>query len=83
MVGTEAWAAGAGRLRRAVLAGIGTLPHAVELQWMALKERGFTEEARLRLAEALSAHDTAMAHHTMLAAFAWLSFGSPEVGVEG
>jgi hypothetical protein len=80
---TNGWAPAAHRLRRTVLAGIGSLPHAMELQWMALKERGFTEEARAELVEALAAHDAAMAHHTLIAAFAWQAFGSPEVGVEG
>jgi hypothetical protein len=80
---TPGWTGAALRLRRTVLAGVGSLPHAMELQWMALKERGFTEEARAKLADTLAAHDAAMAHHTLVAAFAWLSFGAPEVGVEG
>jgi hypothetical protein len=79
----DTWAGAAHRLRRTVLAGIGNLPHAMELQWMALKERGFTEDARQQLAERLAAHDAAMTNHTLIAAFAWLAFGSPEVGVEG
>lgn len=80
---TATWATAAQRLRRTVLAGVGSLPHAVDLQWMALKERGFTEEARSKLADGLAAHDAAMAHHTLIAAFSWLSFGAPEVGIEG
>lgn len=82
-VRTTSWAAGAQRVRRTVLGGIGNLPHPVELQWMALKERGFSEEARASLAEVLASHDAAMAHHTLIAAFAWAAFGAPEVGVEG
>ncbi len=82
-VRTEAWTSGAQRLRRTVLAGMSGLPHPVELQWMALKERGFTEEQRSKLADILAGHDAAMANHTLVAAFAWLAFGSPEVGVEG
>jgi hypothetical protein len=82
-LGSEQWVAGAQRLRRTVLGGIANFPHAVELQWMALKERGFTEDARQRLVNVLAGHDAAMANHTMVAAFAWLTFGSPEVGGEG
>jgi hypothetical protein len=80
---SSAWAEAAQRLRRTVLAGIGNLPHAMELQWMALKERGFTDEALQQLTDRLAAHDAAMTHHTLIAAFAWLALGSPEVGVEG
>jgi hypothetical protein len=83
VVGSEPWVAGAQRLRRTVLGGIASFPHAVELQWMALKERGFTEDARQRLVDVLAAHDAAAANHTMVAAFAWLAFGSPEIGGEG
>jgi hypothetical protein len=83
MIPTQGWASAAGRLRRTVLAGVGSFPHAVELQWMALKERGFTEDAREKLVDALAAHDAGMAQHTMVAAFAWLAFGSPEVAGEG
>ena len=80
---TKEWSAGALTLRRAVLAGVSTFPHPVELQWMALKERGFGEEDRERLAEVLAAHEAAMVHHSLIAAFGWLSFGSPEIGTEG
>ena len=79
---SAAFKAGAGRVRRTVLAGIGSLPHPVELQWMALKERGFTEDSRGRLAEVLAAQDAAMANQTLIAAYAWAAFGAPEVGVE-
>ena len=79
----EEWSAQAGRLRRMALAGMSTLPHPVELQWMALKERGFGEGDREDLAGSLAAHDAAMAHHSLIAAFAWIAFGSPEMGSEG
>jgi hypothetical protein len=82
-VTSEALAAGTTRLRRKVMVGISTLPHPVDLQWMALRERGFTEEDRVELAEAMGAYDAGMAKQTMMAAFAWLSFGAPEIGVEG
>ncbi|MFN2589681.1 MAG: hypothetical protein ABR518_02800 [Actinomycetota bacterium] len=78
-----AWRTGAASLRRLVLAGVSGLPHPVELQWMALKERGFDEPERARLADTLAAHEGAMAQHSLFAAFAWLAFGSPEIGTEG
>jgi hypothetical protein len=81
-VRTKEWAAGAARVRRALVAGITTLPHPIELQWMALKERGFAEDDRAQLAQVLAEHDAAMAHHTMMAAFAWEAFGSPDIGVD-
>src|SRR5207237_1414202 len=59
VVRSSAWTAGAQRVRRTMLAGIGSLPHPVELQWMALRERGFSEDSRARLADALAAHDAA------------------------
>ena len=83
VAGGEGWSSGALALRRTVLGGMSTLPHPVELQWMALKERGFGEDERARLAEVLVAHDAAMAHHSLIAAFAWLALGSPEIGAEG
>jgi hypothetical protein len=79
---TAAWTAGAARVRRTLVGGITTLPHPVELQWMALKERGFLEEDRSHLAEVLAGHDAAMAHHAMIAAFSWAAFGSPDIGLE-
>lgn len=82
-VGTENWRAASNRLRRIVLAGIKTLPHSVELQWTALRSKGFTEDERDRLAEVLASHDAAMPVHTLAAAFAWVSLGSPEIGTEG
>ena len=62
-----------------VLAGIGTLPHPVELQWAALSERGFGEEDRKRLADVLAAHDAAMPAQTLAAAYLWIVFGAPEI----
>jgi hypothetical protein len=80
---SEAWRGGTTRLRRLVLAGIGTLPHPVELQWTALKARGFTEDDRLQLAQALAAHDKGMSGQTLASAFSWAAFGAPDIGVEG
>jgi hypothetical protein len=80
---SPAWKAGAVRLRRLVLAGMPTLPHPVELQWAALKARGFTEEERVELTEILAAHDSAMPTQTLASAFSWIAFGAPEIGVEG
>jgi hypothetical protein len=80
---TDAWKAGAARLRRLVLAGMGTLPHPVELQWSALVARGFAEDERLELTAILAEHDAAMPIQTLTSAFSWLAFGAPEIGVEG
>ncbi|HXF56841.1 MAG TPA: hypothetical protein VNO34_04580 [Actinomycetota bacterium] len=80
--GSEAWEEAAARLRRLVLAGVATLPHPIELQWAALMVRGFTEEDRLRAAEVLAAHETAMPSQTLASAFAWVSLGAPDVGTE-
>ncbi len=80
--GAEAWRGGTIRLRRTILAGLRTLPHPVELQWTALLARGFTETDRAGLAEVLASHDASMASQTLAAAFIWLAFGAPEVGVE-
>ena len=78
----EAWKSGAGKLRRTVLAGMSTLPHPIELQWPALKARGFRDEERLQLEERLAAFDQEMPVHTLVAAYLWLAFGSPEIGSE-
>ncbi len=83
VVRSEAWKSGAIRLRRLVLAGMTTLPHPVELQWAALRARGFTEEERLELTDVLAAHDSAMPTQTLASAFAWMAFGAPEIGLEG
>jgi hypothetical protein len=82
-VTSDAWKGGASRLRRLVLAGIGTLPHPVELQWAALKAKGFTEEDRLGLAQVLATHDAGMSSQTLASAFCWAAFGAPDIGVEG
>jgi hypothetical protein len=76
------WPAAANRLRRIVLAGIATLPHPVELQWTALRARGFMEADRAQLADLLAGYDAAMASQTLLSACLWLALGGPEIGVE-
>jgi hypothetical protein len=81
-VGTDAWTGGATRVRRALVAGMSTLPHPIELQWMALRERGFDEGDRADLAQILSRHDAAMVHHTLVAAFAWAAFGAPAISTD-
>ena len=78
----QAWLSGAGKLRRMVLAGISTLPHPIDLQWTALKARGFRDEDRVELSERLAAFDAEMPVHTLVAAFLWIAFGSPEIGSE-
>ena len=78
----EAWQSAAGKLRRMVLAGISTLPHPIDLQWTALKARGFRDDDRLELSERLAAYDAEMPLHTLVAAFLWIAFGSPEIGTE-
>jgi hypothetical protein len=82
-VRSEAWIGATMRARRLVLAGITSLPHPIELQWTAIRERGFGEVDRLRLLDVLAGHDAAMAHQTVVAAFAWLALGSPEIGADG
>jgi hypothetical protein len=79
----ERWRGGAMRLRRLVLGGMGSLPHPVELQWTALRQRGLTEEERLQIVDVLGAHDASMAVQTMIATFAWMAVGAPEIGLEG
>ena len=78
----QAWNTGTVRLRRAVLAGIAALPHPIELQWPALKARGFNEDDRLELMNRLTEYDHEMSIHTLAAAFVWSGFGAPEVGTE-
>ncbi len=80
--GRESWKAGTGKLRRMVLAGLSTLPHPIDLQWTALKARGFRDEDRVELSDLLAAYDLEMPVHTLVAAFLWTAFGSPEVGSE-
>jgi hypothetical protein len=81
-VADERWRTGATRLRRIVRAGVDTLPHPIDLQWPALRDRGITEEEREALADALTEHDRAAADQTLLAAFAWVAMGAPDIGVE-
>jgi hypothetical protein len=79
---TENWMAGASRLRRAVLGGIQTLPHPIELQWPALKARGFLEADRAEITKLLAGQDAAMPGQSLAAAFLWQAFGAPEIGSE-
>ena len=83
LVPTDKWRSARARVRRMVLAGIGTLPHPVELQWTALSERGFGEEDRQQLADVLAAHDAAMPAQTLAAAYLWIVFGAPEISSDG
>ncbi len=80
---TEAWTAGTKLLRRRVLAGVTTLPHPIELQWTALRERGFSEAERQSLVEVLAEADASMPSRTMGAACAWVALGAPEIAAEG
>jgi len=80
--GDDHWKDGAHRVRRMALRGMGSFPHPVELQWVALRERGLGEDERLRLMRVLRAHAASTASVTMMAAFAWLAMGSPEIGAE-
>jgi hypothetical protein len=61
---------------------VDTLPHPVDLQWPALRDRGISEDERLALADMLAGHDRSMAEQTLVAAFAWLAMGAPDIGVE-
>jgi hypothetical protein len=79
---TESWKSGTGKLRRAVLAGMSSMPHPIELQWTPLKARGFRQEERLDLVQRLAAYDREMSIHTMVAAFIWAALGGPEMGSE-
>lgn len=80
---TEPFRAGAARLRRLILGGVASLPHPIELQWAALRARGFSEDDRVRLAELLATHDRSMAVQTITAAYAWTAFGAPDMGTDG
>ena len=80
VVPTEAWSAAVSRVRRVVLSGVSSLPHAVDLQWAALRARGFEDVQRQSLVDVLTAHDAAMAAQTVMAAFAWSALGSPDIG---
>jgi hypothetical protein len=79
---SEAWTAGVGRVRRAVLGGLPSLPHPVELQWSALRIRGFGEPERGEMTKVLATHDAAMPSLTLTAALLWATFGAPEIGPE-
>jgi hypothetical protein len=78
----ELWKPAAARLRRMVLAGVTGLPHPVELQWSALRSRGFGEEERVAMVAAMAGYDAAMPIATLLAAFGWVAFGAPDLGAE-
>jgi hypothetical protein len=78
----QGWARSETRLRRIVEGGVNTLPHAVGLQWTALRERGFTEADRISLVRTLAAHERATPAESLAAAFVWMAFGAPEVGHE-
>jgi hypothetical protein len=80
---TDAWRTGAARIRRAVLGGLHTLPHPIELQWTALRARGFVDANRNEVAKLLAAHDAIMPWQSLAAAFLWSAFGAPEIGPEG
>jgi hypothetical protein len=80
---SDAWQAVTTRLRRMVLRGMVTLPHPIDMQWSALRARGFDEEDRLAMVASLAEHDGSMPSQTLAAAFAWVAVGSPEIGVEG
>jgi hypothetical protein len=79
----EQWRSGAARLRRVLRTGIETLPHPIALQWSVLASRGITDEERRRLGAVLVNHDRSMADQTLVAAFTWAAFGSPDVGSDG
>jgi hypothetical protein len=78
----QGWPRSEARLRRMVDRGVTTLPHAVGLQWTALRERGFTEDDRVSLVRTLAAHERAAPAESLAAAFVWMAFGAPEVGHE-
>jgi len=82
VVGNDGWRLAAGLLRRSVVAGLGSLPHPVELQWAVMRERGFAEADRERLLESLEAFEASSAGQTLAAAFAWCALGSPDLGSE-
>jgi len=81
-VHSDEWSASARSLRRTLLLGLDAVPHPVELQWTALRERGFDEDERESLVAALEDHDGAAAGETLTAAFAWRALGAPELGPE-
>jgi hypothetical protein len=81
--GTGAWRAGTSKVRRTLLRGIHTLPHPIDLQWSALKARGYLESDRAALLGLLTASDAAMSGQSLAAAFLWAAFGSPDIGSEG
>ncbi len=83
VVRSDPWRSGTSRVRRVGLSGISSLPHAVDLQWGALKARGFQEEQRKHLVDVLAAHDAAMSSQTLASAFAWAALGAPDIVGDG
>jgi hypothetical protein len=79
----EDWRLATARLRRMTLAGLGSLPHPIHMQWSALHARGFTETERVGILDRLRVQDASMPAQTMAAALEWVAFGAPEVGVDG
>jgi len=82
-VGTDGWNETAGRVRRATLEAVRRLPHLISLQWSALKERGFTDEERRDVGDALAGYDSAMPGIVTLVAYLWLAAGAPAETREG
>jgi len=87
---TRAWRAGrrftasdtfskaSGRIRRAIVEGVRRLPHVISLQWGALRDRGFSEEDRAAVGDALALYDAAMPGTLALVAYLWVAAGSPK-----
>ena len=80
---TTEWTQAVNRVRRTVLSGITTLPHPIELQWMALRERGFSDDDRRRLSDIVASYDASMSAQTVAASVVWRAVGGAEIGPEG
>ena len=76
-VGTDGWNDTTGRVRRATIEAVRRLPHLISLQWSALKERGFSDEERRDVGDALAGYDAAMPGTVTLVAYLWLAAGAP------
>jgi hypothetical protein len=79
---TERWRSAGKRMGRLVASGAATLPHPIDLQWTALKARGFSDEDRVALVEAMAGFEAALPTQTLVAAFLWDAFGRPEIGLD-
>ena len=79
----EDWRLATARLRRMTMAGLGTLPHPIQMQWSALHARGFTDTERGGILDRIRVQDASMPAQTMAAALEWIAFGSPDIGLEG